>query len=69
MPEEKPLKGVGENGDAARTKANSTGSPSKSPMKAGRGKMVMARVRLLDGSDWDVAIEVINIFKLKESIL
>jgi len=49
MPEEKPLKG--ENGAAT------TASPIKSPSKASRGKMVLARVRLLDGTDCEVALE------------
>ncbi|CAL4116142.1 unnamed protein product [Meganyctiphanes norvegica] len=49
MPEEKPLKG--ENGAAT------TASPSKSPSKASRGKMVLARVRILDGTDCEVALE------------
>ena len=53
MPEEKA--GKGENGVGADMKMS---SPSKSPSKAPRGKMVLARVKLLDGTDCEVAVEV-----------
>ncbi|XP_066989514.1 band 4.1-like protein 3 isoform X13 [Macrobrachium rosenbergii] len=52
MPEEKG--GKGENGVGAEMKM---GSPSKSPSKAPRGKMVLARVKLLDGTESEVAVE------------
>lgn len=53
MPEEKA--GKGENGVGSEMK--SSGSPSKSPSKAPRGKMVLARAKLLDGTDVEVAVE------------
>ncbi|XP_042868010.1 protein 4.1 homolog isoform X8 [Penaeus japonicus] len=53
MPEEKA--GKGENGVGVETKTS--GSPSKSPSKAPRGKMVLSRVKLLDGSECEVAVE------------
>lgn len=53
MPEEKA--GKGENGVGSEMKTS--GSPSKSPSKAPRGKMVLARVKLLDGTDCEVAVE------------
>lgn len=48
---------VGENGQAAQKTA--TSSPTKSPAKVSKGKMVGVRIRLLDGTDWDTTIEVI----------
>ncbi|XP_069995288.1 band 4.1-like protein 3 isoform X18 [Penaeus vannamei] len=53
MPEEKA--GKGENGVGVETKTS--GSPSKSPSKAPRGKMVLSRVKLLDGTECEVAVE------------
>ncbi|KAK7076690.1 hypothetical protein SK128_000472 [Halocaridina rubra] len=53
MPEEKAAKG--ENGVGSEMKTS--GSPSKSPSKAPRGKMILARVKLLDSTDVEVAIE------------
>ncbi|XP_068224938.1 band 4.1-like protein 3 isoform X3 [Palaemon carinicauda] len=52
MPEEKG--GKGENGVGGEMKMS---SPSKSPSKAPRGKMVLARVKLLDNTDTEVAVE------------
>lgn len=59
MPEEKA--GKGENGVGVETKTS--GSPSKSPSKAPRGKMVLSRVKLLDGTECEVAVEVSGILE------